>query len=79
MEDSLISGLIQGGAVGVALAALYLVHSSLKDGRALIQQFSQDHKQSDAVLASAVKTLAEALVGNTEVTRSLKDVIDRKF
>ena len=70
--DELVKVLAQSGAVGIALAALWLIRDMVMTQKQSMEIMAREHLQSD-------KILSQALTANTEVLRYLQQTIERKL
>ena len=71
--------LVQGGAVGVALACIILVAQLFRDTKEISKMNAQLHRETMSAVTNAIISQAQAITSNTEVIRALKETIDRKM
>lgn len=65
MDPALVQVLVQGGALGIALLALWIIWNLMSN--------HMDHN------TEALHELSKNITSNTAVLHSLKDAIDRKL
>lgn len=70
--EEVVQTLAQAGGIGVGLSALFLVYKITLSQRQTMETILRDYSTSN-------KLVAEALTGNTEVIRSLRETIERKM